>query len=73
MTRDEQEQFVADLCNGMRDRIQTQIRDGVIPGAWDGIELRELIAHVSRDNVSLRFSGSRRRDYENVLLITPGL
>lgn len=73
MTRDEQEQFVADLCNGMRDRIQAQIRDGVVPEAWDGIELRELIAHVSRDNTSSRFVGERRKDYENVLLITPGL
>lgn len=73
MTHDEQEQFVTDLCNSMRDRIHGLIRNAAVPETWDGIELRELIAHIACDNTSSRFTGERRADYENTLLITPGL
>jgi hypothetical protein len=75
MTRDDQDRFVRELCGSIEIKTREAIHAGRIPDHWDGVELREYLARRFADAsyVWKRQSRQRKREFENYLLITPGL
>ena len=59
--------FIRELCRNIeRDLLAQTPR---YPKAWDGIELRVLIARRFNLAVMGDFSGKRKRDFENELIV----
>lgn len=70
LTRKQQKKFVKDLCDGLARSAIAFINEERIPEAWDGHELRQLIADNAELNVSfVTMSGKRKREYENTRMV----
>ena len=67
---DWQIEFVQFLSTAVVEQLVKDIERGKIPEAWDGVELRQLMADCfSREVYKLALTGSRKRDYNNHILV----
>jgi len=68
MTHEEQARFVEDLVGAVAASLIDDIASGKVPEAWDGKELRQLLAdRFSRQVYSLPLR--QRREYNNTVLV----
>jgi hypothetical protein len=72
LTRQEQIELVRELTTSIADDVIGNINRGHVPEDWDGIELRQLLADKFRQSVC-QMRGSRKREYENTVLVNPNL
>jgi len=70
MTKQEQINFIQELCNNGVASLVGLVEEGKIPENWDGIELRWLIAEkFSNCATKKNNSNKRERDYNNVVIV----
>lgn len=77
-TKRGKKRFVRDLSHTIVQEIEKLIDAGKIPDAWDGHELRCLLANRFEDSASMSRlrrepRSARAHSFKNHLLITPGL
>lgn len=72
MTRDEQKEFILDLCRSVHRSIESSIEKGRIPAEWDGHELRQYIADKFAEQTT-KLDRRRMREYRNHVAVTSGL
>jgi len=65
MNATEQEEFVSDLLESVKEKIVAEIASGKIPQDWNGIDLRWLVSEKS----AFGGSGKRKREFNNFVLI----
>jgi hypothetical protein len=63
----EKKRFIRELCDNVKRDLLNKAAQ--YPKEWDGIELRRLIARRFNMAVMGDFSGKRKRNYENELLV----
>ena len=68
MTPADQIHFVRQLTDSITDETSSDILAGKIPETWDGLELRQLLAHRFARAV-FKFTRSRKAAYHNTVLI----
>lgn len=81
LTKEEKINIVTRNCDNIKEAMLLHLIENRIPEEWDGIELQQWFVDIvkSRHDFSQRehsFSSkrsSRRKDYENELLIKPWL
>lgn len=68
MTRKEQKQFVTDLTRGIRKTLLERLPR--VPEEWDGIELRQWISDVTKNQAVTagHLAGSRQRAYNETII-----
>lgn len=71
MDKEDQIEFVEELCDHVKNKILRYIDANKIPESWDGIELRRLIAEQYQNIVYDHYSNKSKRikDYKNYVLI----
>lgn len=66
MNKNEQKKFTRAIVKHAAESVIRDIESGKIPEAWDGIELRELLAdRIKWHNMEKR----RAREYRNTVLV----
>lgn len=68
MTKTEQRNLVKGLCNSIRDDLCKDITHGAVPEAWNGIELRALLADRFKRN-AYAMNRVRKAEYNNNVLV----
>ena len=73
MTKDEKAEFIVNLCNAVRDSVIAKV--GNMPEAWDGHELRRMLADQFEREAWLLGPGikqnrARFRKYRNIVATT---
>ena len=64
MNKLQQEVFILELTNRIRDELLSEIRAGNTPDEWDGYELRQWLAEVTQWETR-HMSRDRKRRYHN--------
>ena len=68
MTKAEQREFIASLMDSMKTTLLAKVER--VPDAWDGFELRQLIAdHVAENAAYITMDRKRARAYHNTVLV----
>ena len=70
MEKEDQKKIVSDLCNSIRDKILEKIDIKKIPKAWDGIELRWLLADNVNEEIYYNYKDKRNKRYKEFKDIT---
>lgn len=66
MERGNQEIFVKDLCESVKNKILKEIQSDKIPDSWDGIELRAYLASAFEYEAETpAMTRSRKKDFNN--------
>jgi hypothetical protein len=72
MTKQEQINFVRELCNAGMIELIKNIDQNKIPENWDGIELRWLVADKFNSCQTIANTSSskkRKKDYNNTVIV----
>ncbi|MFW5962570.1 MAG: hypothetical protein ACOCQR_03040 [bacterium] len=68
MDKIEKQKFVDDILDNVKEKISMKI--GKMLNNWDGIELRQYISDIVREEVAyMQMNKDRRKEYENDRLV----
>lgn len=67
-SKEEQIEFVNELCKEIAKGIVNQIENGKVPAEWDGIELRWLVQEHASTNWGNK-DKKRKREYNNIVIV----
>ena len=67
MTHVEQKRFIRELCDNVKKSLLERVKDH--PTAWNGIQLRRLIAKRFRMAVIGDLTTRQEREFENDLIV----
>lgn len=67
MTKKQQEQFIKDLSNSVRDKIVEYIKNNKVPEHWDDTELRWLLKD-SFSQLAFNKRNNRYQDYNDTVI-----
>jgi hypothetical protein len=71
MTKEEQVHFVTEHCNRIATAMMLLIVHDKIPAAWDGVELRQLLADKFQQETYQRLlNGQRMLNYRNMVAVS---